>query len=130
MVAQGMEATEAMGAIHMAAQGITTAARDMEVMGTMVTAMVAGIIITDGLMITTSTPILAPETSLFGVDQVFFGSGRLGSRHFGLVVFGGDLALVSHSCRSGKLRDGMLQVLPLVTFCLTRLFQPSRFLWL
>jgi len=129
MAAQGMEV---MGAIHMAAQGIPTAAQDMEVMGTMaiITLMVAVIIITDGLMITISTPILAPETSLFGVDQVFFGSGRLGSRHFGLVVFGGDLALVSHSCRSGKLRDGMLQVLPLVTFCLTRLFQPSRFLWL
>lgn len=126
MVAQGMVV---MGAIHMAVQGITTAARDMEVMGTMdvaiITEQLAVIIITDGLIITTSIPILALETSLFGVDLVF-GSGRLGSRHFGSAVFIGDSALVSYFCLNGKSQDGTLQVLPLVTFCLMRLFQLFR----
>lgn len=119
----------------MAARGMEDMA-DIVVMGAMdiaadptLTVTLAVIIITDVLIMAISTLILAPDILFFGVDQAF-GSGRLGSRRSGSVVFTGDSVLALYSCPNGKSQDGTLQVLPPVTFCLTLLSQPSRFPWL
>lgn len=111
-----MEVIRVMGAMDIAADPTLTVT-------------LAVIIIMDVLIMAISTLILAPDSPFFGVDQVF-GSERLGSHRSGSVAFTGDSVLVSYSCPNGASEDGTSQVLPLATFCLTQLFQPSKFPWL
>ena len=106
---------EVMGAIHIVVGMEVMQAMDITSDPTS-TAKLGVIIVTDGLIITITTPILAADIPFFGEGPVF-GTGQPGSRRSGSEAFIGDLALALSSCPNGKSQDGTLQVLPPATFC-------------
>jgi hypothetical protein len=101
------------------ARDINMADRGMQVMDIasdpVIMVRLAVIIVTDGLILIITTPILATDILFFGVGPAF-GSGCLGSRRSGSVAFIGDLALASSSCPNGKSQVGTLQALPMAMF--------------